>query len=64
MFIITNFRPEDMPGAKKKAKSASAKPVVAETEASQTVETAEKPTTGRTSRKPAKASQKPSKTDS
>jgi|LakMenEpi03Aug12_release.lakeMendotaPanAssembly.Ray.scaffolds.fasta_scaffold2843779_2 hypothetical protein len=61
--IITNFRPEDMPGYQKKAKKAAPKPSTAETEAAQTVETDSKPAASRTSRKTAKSAQKPSNTE-
>lgn len=54
MFVITNFRPEDMPGAKKK-------PSLPKKEATQTAETDQKPTASRTSRKSEKSAQKPSR---
>lgn len=59
MYVITNFRPEDMPGAKKKPVKPASKPKISQTEAAQTVETDKKPSASRTSRKTTKAAQKP-----
>lgn len=64
MAMLTNFRPEDMPGAKKKPTSRVKDAQVAETEAAQTAETDKKPATSRTSRKTAKGAQKPSSSES
>jgi hypothetical protein len=64
MFVITNFRPEDMPGAVKKPTKRASKPETAQFEAAQTAETDEKPSTSRTSRKSAKSAPKPSNTES
>ena len=64
MFVITNFRPEDMPGAVKKPVKAASKPESAQSEAAQTAETDKKPSASRTSRKSAKTALKPSDTES